>query len=200
MTLFSVDILISYLSSVSYLAIFFLFIVTGVGLPIPEELSLLVLGYLARINVFDFTSLMIVSFLAIFASDNLGFYIGKYNKKWFHHLVSKEKLELAKSHLRMHGGKAIFFSRFVCVLRVLFPIVAGSMGMSWKKFVLIDTSAILIMVPVFMTLGYYSGPYIEQIAKTIVSLDRIALFIGVAIIVLAFLSYKKIRKRRKSLA
>ncbi len=195
MTLFSIDLLISYLSSVSYLAIFFLFIATGVGLPIPEELALLVLGYLARVEVFNFVSLMVVSFLAIFASDNLGFYIGRNNKKWFHRLVSKEKFALAKEHLRFHGGKTIFFSRFVCVLRVLFPIVAGSAGMSWKKFVLIDTSAILIMVPLFMALGYYSGPYVEHIAKAIVSLDRIALFVALIIIVIAFLSYRRIRKR-----
>ena len=195
MALFGVDILISYLSSVSYIAIFFLFIATGVGLPIPEELTLLVLGYLARIEIFDFTSLLIVSFLAIFASDNLGFYIGRNNKKWFHRLVSKEKLEMAKHHLKLHGGKTIFFSRFVCVLRVLFPIVAGSVGMQWKKFVVIDTAAILIMVPLFMTLGHYSGPYVEQIAKAIVSLDRIVLMVALILIIAAFWSYRKIRKR-----
>ncbi|MBI4016307.1 MAG: DedA family protein [Candidatus Aenigmarchaeota archaeon] len=194
MALFSIDVLISYLSSVSYLAIFFLFIATGVGLPIPEELTLLVLGYLARIDVFDFVPLAVVSFIAIFASDNLGFYIGRNNKKWINHFFSREKLALAKEHLRLHGGKTIFFSRFVCVLRVLFPIVAGSVGMSWKKFVIIDTSAILIMVPLFMALGYYSGPYVEHIAKAIVSLDRIVLFVALIVIVIAFLSYKKMRR------
>ncbi len=191
MTLFSIDILISYLSSVSYLAIFFIFIATGVGLPIPEELSLLVLGYLARIEVFKLAPIMLVSFLAIFASDNLGFYIGKNNKKWFHRLVSKEKLEMAKHHLKLHGGKTIFFSRFVCVLRVLFPIVAGSVGMQWKKFVLIDTSAIIIMVPVFTLLGYYFGPYIESIAKFIIGFDRALLIAFAVLLVVLFLCYRK---------
>ncbi|MBI4147739.1 DedA family protein [Candidatus Woesearchaeota archaeon] len=187
--------LITYLSSVSYLAIFFFFILTGFGIPIPEELSLLVLGYLASIDVFELFPVMAVSFIAIMASDNLGYYLGR-NTRWIRRFIPAEKFALAKKHFHQHGGKTIFFSRFVCVLRVLFPIVAGSVGMKWKKFFLIDTSAIIIMVPTFTLVGYYFGHYMEKIAKFVIGIDRIILVIVAAVIVIGFVSYRKIKRKR----
>ena len=198
--MFLLDFLIVFLSSVSYALIFFLFIATGLGLPIPEELVLLVLGYLSAYDILTPVYALMISFVAVIVSDNLGYFIGKYNKKFIQRFIAKKRFKLAKDHMRQHGKKTLFLSRFICGLRVLFPIVAGSVGIPWKTFIVIDLSAILILVPTFFSLGYYFSSYIDSLGKFIVTLDRIVLAVVIALCVLLLFFYKRVKKRRKSIS
>lgn len=193
--MFAIDFLITYLSSVSYLLIFLLFLATGLGLPIPEELTLLVIGYLASYDILELIPVMITSFFAVFLSDNLGFFIGKYNQPFIQRFIPKDTFNLAKKHMHAHGKKTIFLTRFVCGLRVLFPIVAGSVGIPWKTFILIDTSAIILLVPTFILLGYFFGPSIGHIGKIIITLDRIILISLALLIIFAFFFYRKLQTK-----
>ncbi len=195
--MFLLDLLIVFLSSVSYALIFFLFIFTGLGLPIPEELVLLVLGYLSAYDILTPVYALMTSFVAILVSDNLGYCIGRYNKKFIQRFISKQRFMLAKEHMKQHGKKTLFLSRFICGLRVLFPIVAGSVGIPWKTFILIDLSAVLILIPTFFSLGYYFSTYIDSMGKFIVTLDRIVLALVLVLFVVLFVFYRRVKKRRK---
>ena len=193
--MFVLDLLIVYLSSVSYLLIFLLFIATGLGLPIPEELVLLVLGYLTAYDILKVTPALLTSFIAVIISDNLGYFIGKYNKNFLQKFVSKKKFQFAKNHMLQHGKKTLFLSRFICGLRVLFPIVTGSVGIPWKTFILVDLSAILILIPVFFSLGYLFSSYVDSIGKFIVTIDRIVLAIVISLFFLLFFFYRYMQKK-----
>ena len=73
------DFIIGYLDSLSYLGIFFVFIIPF--LPIPEEVLLLGIGYLVDIGDFNIYAAIAVSIGGIMASDNMWYWLGRSHSK-----------------------------------------------------------------------------------------------------------------------
>ena len=67
------DFIIGYLDSLSYLGIFFVFIIPF--LPIPEEVLLLGIGYLVDVGDLNIYATIAVSIGGIMASDNMWYWL-----------------------------------------------------------------------------------------------------------------------------
>ena len=70
------DSFIVYISNLSYLAVFLLIIASGIGIPFPEDLVLLLSGYLSYLGIFKLEIAIPVCILGLIAADNLGYFLG----------------------------------------------------------------------------------------------------------------------------
>lgn len=52
--------------------------------------------------------------------------------------LTPERLKLGQFLFRRHGGKVVFFGRFIVVLRTLAALLAGANGMPWRSFLLFN--------------------------------------------------------------
>lgn len=188
---------IEFLRNFSYLGIFFSIASSGYLVPVPEEIVLLAIGYLSAIGYFSIYLAIIVSFFATFTSDILLYSLAKRDSKYTKTLKTKMQTnKIVKAWISRPNeiGKIVFIMRFFVGLRFLGPILAGAMNMSFKKFILYDSLALIIYTPFFVLLGYQFNKSFFAWVTRIKSIQHFLFFIALAGITLfvLYLSNKNV--------
>ena len=189
------DFLMNYIEALSYFGIILFILLGSIGLPLPEETILLIAGYLASVGYLKLPYVLAIVLITTFIGDNMAYWIGrikgkslllKYGKYIFIH---KERLEKAEKYFKNHGGKTVFFSRFIIGLRFFGPIIAGSLKMRWRRFLLFNILGILIWVPTVTLIGYFFGIHLDTIIRNVNNAKHLIFFI-VVFFISAILFYK----------
>jgi membrane protein DedA with SNARE-associated domain len=143
----------------SYIAIFFFCIFSGYIIPLPEEIILLIVGYMASVGLIHLFPAIVVVIFAVILGDNMLYRLTLKNNKHVSKLVNEVlslKIFIRKRALmERHVGTAIFASRFFPFLRFVGPIFAGYIKADRKTFVFFNTLAIIIYVPLVIFIGYF---------------------------------------------
>lgn len=194
--------LINYSEHFIYTGLFLILFFSGLGLPIPEEITLLTGGFLINLGFARFYPTLATVFVGVLTGDMAMYSIGR---RWGHGIIthrhmrkifSEERLERVRQFFRDHGSKTIFIARFISGFRVAAFLAAGTMGMKPGKFLFLDFLAALIAVPLLLLLGYYFGAYIEWLANVFTRVDSL-LKMGAVLGGLIVLGYFLL-KRKKS--
>ena len=150
---------INYIEQFSYFGIFVLVALSGYVLPIPEEISLLIAGYIAGAGFNNVYITLIPAIFGVLVGDNVLFWLSRFQgSKLIDKLrgkVRKHEIMKYKALMRHHMGKTIFILRFVVGLRFFGPFLAGSMKTKWRIFQIYNLLAVLIYVPIIVFLGYH---------------------------------------------
>jgi len=132
------------------------------GLPVPEEFTLVTVGFIAYTaknqvpvspNAINMYTLAFVSFLSVMASDILVYSIGRFNgkklkkTKFFKKKIKKERFDTVNGWFQKYSGFAIFGFRFMPGVRFPGHLTCGMSEVPFRKFLLIDGLAALISVP-----------------------------------------------------
>jgi membrane protein DedA with SNARE-associated domain len=169
----------------SYLAIFIFALFSGYLIPIPEEIILLITGYMARAHMIHFTPAMFVVIIAFIIGDNILFKLtlknNKYVSKLIHEVLSLKIILEKRPFLEKNIGATIFVSRFIPFLRFVGPVFSGYIKAPEKTFMLFNTLAIVIYAPFVLWVGYFFTDYFNQIVYKIGEIKHI-LFIIISII------------------
>jgi undecaprenyl-diphosphatase len=133
------------------------------GLFMPGETLVVASGFLARGGAFDLKVLIPVVALAAVVGDSIGFELGRrLGRGWlqyYGHWFGVRDTHLAKvdGYFLRHGGKSVFFSHFLHLLRALMPFMAGASGMPYLRFVFYNTLGCILWASTFAVLGYFFG-------------------------------------------
>ena len=182
-------------------AIFFGFIfVSAFGMPIPEEVTLLLAGYLAYLGFTDFPTTILALSLSIVAADLFGYLLGRYTGDFVYEKIlghfefTRKFLEKGKHYIDRFGAKVIFLTRPIVGVRFVVPIMMGHFRMNVKKFIIYDFAAALAYTFVIVSLSYYLGSVFTLIAD----FDTIKHGIGwgVAGVIAIWVILHYIKKRR----
>jgi membrane-associated protein len=79
--------------------------------------------------------------------------------------VTPERIAVAERYYATHGGKTIFFARFIPVVRSVGFIVAGVAHMEWKRFFVYDVAGALVWGITHSLIGYALGASYERWAR-----------------------------------
>ena len=118
-----VDFLLEFSGPIPYLLVFAILLACGIGLPIPEDITLFAAGLLSYYGVSNYQIMIVVSLFGVLLGDSIIFmleakYGSKLTKKWFFHKVlPPERLELVKKRFHEQGNRLIFAARFMPGLR-----------------------------------------------------------------------------------
>jgi len=124
---------------VDHYGLAFLFLIVfleSAGVWVPGETALVAAGVLASRGHFSIAAVIALAALGAILGDNVGYWIGRiYGRKLFVRFRRLEAvLPRAERFFRRHGGKAVFFARFVAGLRVTGAWMAGISHMNWWRF------------------------------------------------------------------
>lgn len=117
-------------------------------------------------------------------------------------LLDRKKVEVAEEYFRKHGAASTIFGRLVPAVRQLISIPAGLAGMHVGKFLLYTTIGAGVWNTVLATIGWGIYKYTDY--KTTQDVYQQALkyshelgyiILGLAVIVVAFLVYKGMKKK-----
>jgi membrane protein DedA with SNARE-associated domain len=150
-----VDFLLNFYGPMPYIIVFGILLACGLGVPIPEDITLVVGGILAYYGLCNLWIMIAVCLAGVMIGDSLVFWLGqKYGrlltKKWFFHKVlPDERLEQVQTWFQKYGNKLIFAARFMPGFRA--PIF------------LFDGLAALLSVPAIVGAVYRFGDQIEGV-------------------------------------
>lgn len=138
-------------------------ILSGLGLPVPEEVTLLLGGYLAYLGFLNLFTTFLVLGLGIIVADAGGYMIGRLAGGLVEtHILSRWRLtrsllERGKQAFERYGEKVVVFSRPFSGIRVIVPMLAGYTHMNFAKFLLYDTLVAVPWTLLLVSVSYYLG-------------------------------------------
>ncbi len=151
----------------SYLAIIVVLILTGTGLPIPEEVPIIAAGVLSAHGQLVWWLALPSCLFGALVGDCLMYWIGFHfgrsvlrEHPYWAHFVKPEREAQIERMLHTHGLKVFFLARFLVGLRSPVYLSAGIMRVPFRRFFLIDLVCATSVISVFFGLSYYFGPLI----------------------------------------
>lgn len=189
----------------AYAAILGVLLVCGLGVPIPEDVTLISAGILVSLDTLSMPGAMIAGFIGVMMGDailfNLGRYYGRniFRLPMFRHIFTPERIAKAEVRIRNNSKFICFTARFLPGLRAPIFLTAGVMGVRPMTFYLLDGAAALISVPVWIYAGYYFGSTIEEalgFAKNV----QLYLLGAIGLLIALYMLFTWQRKRRLRMA
>ena len=183
----------------NYLAPFLVLFLCGIGLPIPEEVTLIASGLLVHQGQVDFVAITVVCSLAILIGDSVPYFLGRrygmsaLKVRWVRRIIHPERFARLEKRFERHGNWAVFACRFFAGVRIPGYFLAGTMRMSFGRFLLLDTLGVLISVPISIWMGQIFAEQIDRLQESFRSLHLVLAF---AILGLALVLIVRGRRRR----
>lgn len=155
-------------SSYTYLAIFLILVLSGTGFfPVPEELTLLLAGFLIHQGIVKAPPMIIFCVLGIFFSDLLAFLFGHFygerikERKLVGQLFSFRSIIRVERYSKKLGSWIVLFGRFATGIRPLVFLFAGITRVNLLKFIMIDFIGSIISTSLWAGAGWLLGRHIE---------------------------------------
>lgn len=167
-------------NNLSYLGIFIVSALGGYLIPLPEEVIILIVGYITAYFGNNPYIAALAAILGISAGDNVIFWLSYRGLAGrFGTIIRKNRLLKYKKMMKNNVGKTIFILKFFVGLRFFAPFLAGSMKVKWMAFQIYSLFATIIYVPILFLIGYHSH---NQLARIIVEIEILRHFVFVLII------------------
>jgi len=81
--------------------------------------------------------------------------------------LEERRLKLGQYLFLKHGGKVVFFGRFVAVLRAWAAFLAGTNRMRWPRFLLFNATGGIVWATLYGLGGYFLGDNIHRLTGPI---------------------------------
>jgi membrane protein DedA with SNARE-associated domain len=179
--------------SYGYYAVFTLIALESIGIPLPGETALITAAlYAGTTHHLSIVALAAAAAAGAVVGDNIGYWLGRtggyrlaerYGR--FVHL-DRAKLKVGRYLFARHGGKVVFFGRFVAVLRAFAALLAGMNGMAWPRFLLFNAAGAVAWAGVYGGGGFWLGAGIERFTRPF-ALATVALAILGCVVGVAYL-------------
>ena len=185
----------------SYVAPFAVLILCGLGLPIPEEVTLIGAGFLLYQGKVDAIPITAVCSVAILLGDSIPYWLGRrfgisaVKSRLVRRFLHPERFSRVERRFKAHGNWATFVCRFLAGVRIPGYFVAGTMGMTYPRFLLLDGLGVLISVPASIYIGQLFGGQVEKLKG---SMEDLHLYLGFGVV--AMILILVIRSRRSRIA
>lgn len=164
----------------SYGAVFLLSLLANVFIPLPEEITLLFLGYLTGVGQLNFTLTFIMVVLGLFISDSAIYLLAYRGNKFVQGIYDKifaARLGNDAEFINRHIGKIIFISRFLVQLRFIGPYLAGHRKISYRDFILYDLGALIVYVLIFLGLGNILHKKVELLINGVGTIHKFVILV-----------------------
>ena len=201
-TIASVESLLLQSSDVTgYVLIALLLLSSGVGAPMPEDIPLLIGGWLCGLEQARLPLMLPLAWFFVIAGDCVLYCLGR---RYGHHvpqlpglrrILTPHRIERTERFFQQHGGKTLFFVRFLAIIRASTWFVAGAIRIPFWKFVAYDGAAALIFAPGLVLLGWKFGPRSKEIGDY-VRWTQLGLTVLVFLTVMIVLGYHLFRRYR----
>lgn len=190
----------------SYAVVFGILLACGLGVPLPEDVSLILGGYLVHQGRAELLLMMLTGYLGIILGDSMIFFFGRrFGSKvgtkpgLLRKLFSPAKRARVEGMFKKHGEKIVLIARFLPGVRSVTYFTAGSVGMQYSHFIFFDSVAALASAPIFVFLGFKFGDELEFLIGQLRKGQR-GVLIAMALAALLFVVVSRWRARRERAA
>lgn len=178
-----------------YLAIFVALTAAGFGVPIPEEVTIVLGGYLTAVGQLELVPALLVCYAGVLTGDVVTYTIGRFfgsrflRSKYARWVIRRKRLEQVQYYFRGYGPYYLLGARQVPGLRFPSFFTAGMLEMRFSRFLLYDGIAALISMPVVFSIAYYFGPRLRETINLVLKIQNVSFITGLSLLGLALLGF-----------
>ncbi|HKJ95871.1 MAG TPA: DedA family protein [Gammaproteobacteria bacterium] len=177
--------LVHQISLYGYWAVLAIVALESMGLPLPGETVLIAAAVFAGTDHHLAISGVITAAAAgAILGDNAGFWIGwavgyRLLQRYGRYVrLTPARLQLGEYLFLRHGGKIVFFGRFVALLRALAALLAGANRMHWHRFLVFNALGGVVWATLFGMGGYLFGREVHRVAGPVGTVFFAAAVVG----------------------
>lgn len=196
---FSVELIHVMIQSYGLWVLFFIVMVESAGVPVPGETALVTTAiYSGATHQLAIAEVVLVAGGAAIVGDNIGYLIGRalglpLLVKHGHRIrLTEGRLKIGQFLFLKHGGKIVFFGRFLAFLRTFAALLAGANRMEWRRFLIMNGAGGLVWASIFGVGAYVFGDRLMAVSGPI---SAIALVLVVAGIILGIVLFRRFEDR-----
>jgi len=184
-----------------YAGLFVLLLLGGLGLPFPEDTTLILCGLLISQDVIAPVPALITVYSGLLITDCMLYLAGKgYGYKIIHHrkfrkILSAERLAMLEEKFRKRGMLIVLLGRHIFGIRAQLFLTAGILQVPAYKFILADGISAMFSMILMIGAGYLGGNSLAIIKKDVSRIEHIAILLALAA-VLVFTLFRYIWARR----
>lgn len=146
-----------------YWAVFIGIAMENTGIPIPGETITIVGGFLAGSGELNYWFVLLTAIAGAVLGDNFGYWIGKWGgwpfllKAGRLFKISEHQLLQARQQFSRNAPRAVFFGRFVALLRIFAGPMAGIAQMPYPQFLLCNFGGATLWATIMVTVSFFLG-------------------------------------------
>jgi membrane protein DedA with SNARE-associated domain len=173
--------------------------VESIGIPVPGETMLLAAAiYAGTTHNLDISLVIAAATVGAVIGDNIGYWFGR---EFGYELVlrfgryihlDQRKMKLGMYLFLKHGGKVVFFGRFVAVLRAFAALLAGINQMDWRRFLGFNIAGGVAWATIIGLAGYNLGKQARHLLGTA---GIIILVVAAGLLVVTFIAVRRNQRR-----
>ena len=204
MSLLSDPALAHFVAAYGIWAVFCLVALESSGLPLPGEATLIAAAlYAGTTHKIGIGSVIAAAACGAVLGDNAGYWIGRtlglrLLLRYGAYLgLTEARLKVGRYLFLRHGGKIVFFGRFVAVLRALAALLAGANQMPWSRFLFFNAVGGVVWAVVYGLASFFFGEAVHRFAGPI---GIATLAIGAVIVIVSWVAFRRHEARLEAVA
>ena len=137
--------------------------VSGLLLPVPEDVPVLVAGIAAAAGELGAPEAVGAALAGVLVRDVALYAVGRASgeallrRPWVVRVIGEHRLDAARALFSTNGPRATFVGRFFIGFRAPVFVTAGALGVPARAFLLWDGLGLVVMVPTMFAVGYVFG-------------------------------------------
>ena len=187
------------LTAYGYWAVLVFVAIESTGIPFPGETMLLIAAiYAGRTHHLFIPFVIAAGALGAILGDNVGFWVGREGgyrllRRYGHFIhLDERKLKLGQYLFMKHGGKVVFFGRFVAVLRAWAAFLAGTNRLRWPRFLLFNGLGGVVWATLYGLGSYFLGDNVHRLTGPVGIITAVL----AALIIITFLLFLRRNEHR----
>lgn len=167
----------------------------AIGIPMPGETALVSAAiYAGSTHELGIGWVILVASIGAIVGDNIGYLIGRrvgvpLVARWGRLLgLDEARMKVGQYLFLRHGGKIVFFGRFVAFLRTFAALLAGINRMHWSHFLLMNALGGVSWAALYGGGAYLFGSEIRRVAGPV---SGLLLVVALAAVVAAIVFFRR---------
>jgi len=166
------------------LGLFLVLVGGGIGLPFPEDVTLIGVGVLVEQRLLGLRAAVAIGVAGIAVADWMLYLFGRrYGGVLVAHpgvtrLLGVHRVETVRAAILRHGAKAVFLARVMFGFRIATFLSAGMFGVSAPRFAVAQGAATIIFVPAVITLGLLFAHQAERVLHNVGRIEHWLVLVG----------------------
>jgi membrane protein DedA with SNARE-associated domain len=167
---FSTHTLHDLLNQYGYAAVFLFVMIESLGIPFPGETMVIVAAlYAGATHHLQPELIWLAAAAGAIVGDNLGYGLGRWGgyrllRRYGSKIrINEAKLKVGRLLFARHGGKVVFFGRFISILRTYAAFLAGTNRMRYGRFLFFNAAGGIIWSGIYTFGFYFLGSQLEKV-------------------------------------
>ena len=185
-------------ASYGYVGITLFLILTGCGLPLPEEVAIIAAGVAAAAGALNPWGALAACLVGAIVGDSAMYLIGRQFGKgllerhplWAR-LINVDREKQIEGLLTKHGAKMLLLARFLIGLRSPFYFAAGVLRANYLRFLITDIICALFVVSLFFGLTFFYGRQIWAGIRHVEVAITVAVVLAIVVGIVVFLVHRR---------